>query len=69
MSDAMLNSQSLKLWRLLPIVRHTSPEMIMKNYAGFIKDNHLRIDTSINMFKNLGNTLGDTYKIDRLKRA
>ncbi|MFH1949004.1 MAG: hypothetical protein ABIJ02_07290 [Pseudomonadota bacterium] len=34
------------------IVGHASPEMIMKNYAGFIKDNHLKIDTSIDLFKS-----------------
>jgi hypothetical protein len=26
----------------------------MKNYAGFIKDNHLKIDTSIDLFKKSG---------------
>lgn len=34
------------------IVGHSSPEMIMKNYAGFIKDNHLKIDTSVDLFKS-----------------
>ena len=34
------------------IVGHTSPEMIVKNYAGFIKDNHLKIDTNIEVLKN-----------------
>jgi len=24
---------------------------VMKNYAGFIKDNHLKIDTKISLFK------------------
>ena len=33
------------------IVGHTSPEIIMKNHAGFIKDSHLKIDTNISLFK------------------
>ena len=32
--------------------------MIMKNYAGFIKDNHLKIDISIDLFKS------DSHKSD-----
>ena len=36
--------------------------MIMKNYAGFIKDNHLKIDTSIDLFKNVSDTLKKSLK-------
>lgn len=49
---AMLNSEKFKIMEIAAIVGHSSPEMIMKNYAGFIKDNHLKIDTSIDLFKN-----------------
>jgi len=48
---AMLNSGKFKIMEIAAIVGHSSPEMIMKNYAGFIKDNHLKIDTSIDLFK------------------
>jgi integrase len=48
---AMLDSGKFKIMEIAAIVGHTSPEMIMKNYAGFIKDNHLKIDTSIDLFK------------------
>lgn len=66
---AMLNSGKFKIMEIAAIVGHTSPEMIMKNYAGFIQDNHLKIDTSVNLFENHGGSLGDTHKISRLKRA
>ncbi|WP_373036383.1 tyrosine-type recombinase/integrase [Sulfurimonas sp.] len=48
---AMLNSGEFKIMEIAAIVGHSSPEMIMKNYAGFIKDNHLKINTSIDLFK------------------
>ncbi len=48
---AMLNSGKFKIMEIAAIVGHTSPEMIMKNYAGFIMDEHLKIDTSIDLFK------------------
>lgn len=48
---AMLNSGVFKIMEIAAIVGHSSPEMIMKNYAGFIKDNHLKIDTSVDLFK------------------
>ena len=48
----MLNSGKFKIMEIAAIVGHTSPEMIMKNYAGFIQDSHLKIDTSIDLFKN-----------------
>lgn len=48
---AMLNSGIFKIMEIAAIVGHSLPKMIMKNYAGFIKDNHLKIDTSIDLFK------------------
>jgi integrase len=47
----MLNSGIFKIMEIAAVVGHSSPEMIMKNYAGFIKDNHLKIDTSVDLFK------------------
>jgi integrase len=46
----MLNSGIFKIMEIAAIVGHSSPEMIMKNYAGFIKDEHLKIDTKLNLF-------------------
>jgi len=59
---AMLNSEKFKIMEIAAIVGHTSPEMIMKNYAGFIKDSHLKVDTSIDLFKNNSDSLGDSLK-------
>ncbi|ABB44079.1 Phage integrase [Sulfurimonas denitrificans DSM 1251] len=60
---AMLNSGKFKIMEIAAIVGHTSPEMIIKNYAGFIKDSHLKVDTSIDLFKNVSDTFSDTLKI------
>lgn len=60
---AMLNSEKFKIMEIAAIVGHTSPEMIMKNYAGFIKDSHLKVDTNIDLFKNVSDTFSDTLKI------
>lgn len=60
---AMLNSEKFKIMKIAAIVGHTSPEMIMKNYAGFIKDSHLKVDTNIDLFKNVSDTFSDTLKI------
>ena len=60
---AMLNSGKFKIMEIAAIVGHTSPEMIMKNYAGFIKDSHLKVDTNIDLFKNVSDTFSDTLKI------
>lgn len=49
---AMLNSEKFKIMEIAAIVGHSSPEMIMKNYAGFIKDNHLKVDTNVDIFKS-----------------
>ncbi|MGE4512033.1 MAG: tyrosine-type recombinase/integrase [Sulfurimonadaceae bacterium] len=48
---AMLNSGEYKIMEIAAIVGHTSAEMIMKSYAGFIKNEHLEIDTSVDIFK------------------
>lgn len=47
---AMLNSGNFKILDIAAIVGHTSSEMIIKNYAGFIKDEHLKINTNIAIF-------------------
>jgi hypothetical protein len=41
----------------------------MRNYAGFIKNNHLKVDTSIDLFANHGDTLGDTNQINEFNRT
>ena len=48
---AMLESGKFKIMEIAAIVGHTSPQMIMTNYAGFIKDEHLKIDTSFELFE------------------
>ncbi|MCX6077553.1 MAG: tyrosine-type recombinase/integrase [Campylobacterales bacterium] len=63
---AMLNSGKFKIMEIAAIVRHASPQMIMKNYAGFIKDNHLKIDTSIDLFKKSCPTTVPLNKSDKL---
>lgn len=47
---AMLNSEKFKVMEIAAIVGHTSPQMILKNYAGFIKGEHLKIDTNLSLF-------------------
>jgi len=47
---AMLDSGKFKIMEIAAIVGHTSPQMIMTNYAGFIKNEHLQIDTSFDLF-------------------
>jgi len=60
---AMLNSGKFKIMDIAAIVGHTSPQMIMTRYAGFIKENHLKIDTNLEIFSD---SFGDTlkFKID-----
>jgi integrase len=43
--------------------------MIMKNYAGFIKDNHLKIDTNVELFKNDCCNTVTVKKMSVLKKA
>ncbi len=67
---AMLNSGQVKIMEIAAIVGHTSPRMIMTNYADFIQDNHLKVDTNIDLFKtNVADTSGDTLKFKSLKEA
>ena len=47
---AMLDSGRFKIMDIAAIVGHTSPQMIMKNYAGFIREEHLKIDTNFELF-------------------
>ena len=53
----MLNSEKFKIMEIAAIVGHTSAEMIMKNYAGFIKDSHLKVNTNVDLFKDVSDTL------------
>lgn len=70
---AMLNSEKYKIMDIAAIVGHTSPEMIMKNYAGFIKGNHLKVDTSTDLYNDtkelFGGTLGGTNDFKKLKKV
>lgn len=66
---AMLNSGKFKIMEIAAIVGHTSPEMIVKNYAGFIKDNHLKVDTNIELFKNSCYNTVTVKKMSDLKNA
>ena len=51
------------------IVGHSSPEMILKNYAGFIQSEHLKIDTNIELFKNSCDKSVTVLKMSKLKEA
>ncbi len=46
----MLNSGKFKIMEIAAIVGHTSPQMIMTNYSGFIKSEHLKLDTNFELF-------------------
>ena len=63
---AMLNSNKFKIMKIAAIVGHTSPQMIMTNYAGFIKDEHLKIDTTFNIF---GHSIDIVEKSDKSKTS
>ena len=65
----MLNSGIFKIMEIAAVVGHSSPEMIMKNYAGFIKDNHLKIDTSVDLFKIAGPKSVPLVKSEKLLKA
>ena len=44
------------------IVGHTSPQIIMTSYSGFIKDHHLKIDINIGLFNaNIEHGLGTVW--------
>ena len=66
---AMLNSEQFKIMEIAAIVGHTSAEMIIKNYAGFIKDNHLKVATNVELFKNSCCNTVTVLKMDKLKNA
>ncbi len=57
---AMLNSGKFRIMDIAAIVGHTSPQMIMTRYAGFIKENHFKIDTKFELFSD---SFGDTIEI------
>jgi hypothetical protein len=61
----MLNSGKFKIMEIAAI----SPEMIMRNYAGFIQSEHLKIDTNIELFKNHGHNVGTVVNQRDLKQA
>ena len=56
---AMLNSGRYKLTTIARIVGHTSIETLVENYAGFIKDEHLQIDTELDIFGHNLDTVGN----------
>jgi integrase len=66
---AMLNSGQFKIMEIAAIVGHTSPEMIMKNYAGFIKDNHLKVNTNISLFNESCPKMATVSQYEETKRA
>ena len=66
---AMLNSGQFKIMEIAAIVGHTSPEMIMKNYAGFIKDNHLKVNTNISLFNESCPKMVTVSQYKDIKRA
>lgn len=61
---AMLNSEKFKVMEIAAIVGHTSPNMILKNYAGFIKGEHLKIDTNLSIF---GHCMDTMLELDKNK--
>jgi len=66
---AMLNSGKFKIMEIAAIVGHSSPEMILKNYAGFIQSEHLKIDTNIELFKKSCDKSVTLIKMSELKEA
>lgn len=47
---AMLNGSKYKLTTIAKIVGHTNIKMIVEKYAGFIKDDHLKVDFEDDIF-------------------
>jgi len=67
---AMLNSGKFKIMEIAAIVGHSSPQMIMTSYAGFIKDHHLKIATNIDLFtEEHGHSMGTLNKNGNVKKA
>jgi integrase len=48
---AMLNSNQYKLLTIAKIVGHNTIETLIENYAGFIKDDHLKINVEMDIFR------------------
>lgn len=48
---AMLNSNQYKLLTVAKIVGHNSIKTLMTSYAGFIKDDHLKINVDLDIFR------------------
>ena len=63
---AMLNSGQYKLTTIAKIVGHTTIETLVENYAGFIKDEHLKIDANIDIFEEKRHDLDTMPKIRKL---
>jgi len=59
---AMLNSGRYKLTQIARIVGHNSIETLVQNYAGFIQDDHLKIDASDDIFNDNGHDLDTVRK-------
>jgi hypothetical protein len=47
----MLNSNQYKLLTVAKIVGHNSIKTLMTSYAGFIKDDHLKINVDLDIFR------------------
>ena len=64
---AMLNSGKYKIMEIAAIVGHSSPQMIMTKYSGFIKNEHLKIDTNVDIFgSENGHSLDTVRKLKEL---
>jgi hypothetical protein len=46
----MLNSNQYKLLTIAKLAGHSTIETLMSNYAGFINDEHLKIDAGMDIF-------------------
>jgi len=60
---AMLKTGQLSVLEIAQIVGHTNSKMIFKNYARFIRGEHLKISSNFDPFGR-GDTLGDTYRFN-----
>jgi len=47
----MLNSGKYKIMDIAKLLGHSSPQMIFRNYAKFIKSEHLQIDKDFDLYK------------------
>jgi integrase len=54
---AMLNSEQYKLTTIAKIAGHKTIEMLIENYTGFIKDEHLMVNVEIDIFGSNGDSL------------